>query len=256
MKILIVEDEPLAAERLQKLLQEIDRHVEVVAIADSIKSTVAWLNQNDPPDIILMDIELADGQSFEIFGQVTIKSSVIFTTSYDEYALRAFKVNSIDYLLKPVKKEDIKKSLEKYEALRKQFARPTPSVDIGSLLAELKQLHNKTTRNRFLVKMGQRLVSIETSEIAYFYADGRLSYFKTWNNQKYVVDYTIDQLEQMLDSDDYYRVNRAFIVRVKAVAQIHMYFNGKLKLELNPSTEKEVLVSKERAKEFKEWMGK
>lgn len=254
MEILIIEDEQLGAEKLARMLQSIDPSVKIVGNTRSIESSVEWLLHHTHPDIILMDIELTDGQSFEIFNHVAIKSMVIFTTSYDEYALKAFKLNSVDYLLKPVKKEELKTALDKYHQWKQKFS--SPALNIEQLISELNRQQPKSWRSRFLVKQGQKLVSVETSEVAYFYADGRLSYLITWGRQKYVLDYTIEELEQMLDPQQFYRANRGFIIQVKSVAQIHTYFNGKLKLELHPVCEKEVLVSREKATEFKEWMGK
>jgi two-component system response regulator LytT len=149
----------------------------------------------------------------------------------------------------------LKNSLDKYSNIKKQF-NTSPNYSIEALVTELKAQNNKNYRNRFLVKQGQKLVSVETTEIAYFYDDGRLCYFTTWNKLKYVVDYNMDELEIMLNPDTFYRANRGFIICIKSVAQIHNYFNGKLKLDLNPPTDKEVLVSREKAMEFKEWMGK
>ncbi|HEV7331027.1 MAG TPA: LytTR family DNA-binding domain-containing protein [Flavisolibacter sp.] len=255
MKVLIIEDEELGIERLTKHLNSIDPSIEIVGATGSITDSVQWFHTNPHPDIVLMDIELSDGQSFAIFNEVDIKSTVIFTTSYDEFALKAFKVNSIDYLLKPIKKEDLRNSLDKYHQLKQQYA-PSPSVQIETLLSELKLQQKKTYRNRFLVKQGQRLVSIESTDIAYFYAEGRLCFFKTWNKAKYIVDYTLDELEEMLDPQAFYRANRGFIVQVKSIAQIQTHFNGKLLLELEPATEKEVVISREKASEFKEWLGK
>jgi DNA-binding LytR/AlgR family response regulator len=254
MEVLIIEDEQLGVEKLTRLLTSIDPSIKIVGNTRSIKSSVEWLLQHQQPDIILMDIELTDGQSFEIFNHVTIKSMVIFTTSYDEYALQAFKVNSVDYLLKPIKREELKNALEKYQQWQQKFS--SASLNIEHLINELKQQQSKSWRSRFLVKVGQKLISIETSDIAYLYAEGRLSFFITWDNQKHVLDYTIEELEQMLDPNQFYRANRAFIIHIKAVSQIHNYFNGKLKLELQPATDKEVLISREKATEFKEWMGK
>ena len=254
MKILIIEDEQLGAEKLIRLLESIDSSIEIVGNTRSIKSSVEWLLQHEHPDIILMDIELTDGQSFEIFSHVEIKSMVIFTTSYDEYALQAFKVNSVDYLLKPIKREELKSALDKYQLWQQKFS--APSLSIEQLISELKQQQSKVWRSRFLVKQGTKLQSIEIRDIAYFYADGRLSYFVAWDKQKYILDYTLEELEQMVDPQDFYRANRGFIIHVKAVAQIHNYFNGKLKLDLKPGIDKEVLISREKATEFKEWMGK
>ncbi len=254
MEILIVEDEQLGAEKLIRMLISIDPSISIVGHTRSIKATVEWLLQHAHPDIILMDIELTDGQSFEIFNHVNIKSMVIFTTSYDEYALQAFKVNSVDYLLKPIKKEELQHALDKYHEWRQKFS--TPTVNVEHLIQQLKQQQSNVWRSRFLVKLGQKLLSVETRDIAYFYADGRLSYFVTWSKQKFIVDYTIEELEPMLDPQQFYRANRAFIVHIKAIAQTHSYFNGKLKLDLQPPIDKEVLISRERATNFKEWMGK
>ena len=256
MKILIVEDEELAVKKLHKMLISLDREIEVVANTDSIASSVEWLQQNPRPDLILMDIELSDGQSFEIFNQVEVKSPVIFTTSYDEYALKAFKVNSVDYLLKPIQKEDLAAALEKY---KKMFASSTASspINMEELVKELQQkLQPKEFRKRFLVKNVQKLVSIETGEIAYFYSDGRLNFFKTLDNKKYVVDYTMDELEEMLDPEKYFRISRSFYVSINSVEQIHDYFGNRLILTLQPPVDKEALVSREKVTEFKKWMGK
>lgn len=257
MKILIIEDEPLGAETLEQYLAEIDPSIVVAGITESIKSSVEWLQNNPPPEIILMDIELADGQSFEIFNLVKITSAVIFTTSYDEYALKAFKVNSIDYLLKPIKKAELEKAIDKYRQLKELFAANDSGMNIERLLSDLRLQQSKTQRNRFLVKQGQRLVSVEVEDIAYFFAEGRLSYFCTWNKNKYVVDYTMEELESMLNPQAFFRANRSYIIHIKSVLQIHNYFNGKLKLDIKPAIEKdEVVISREKAAAFKDWMGK
>ncbi|HEU0110515.1 MAG TPA: LytTR family DNA-binding domain-containing protein [Flavisolibacter sp.] len=259
MKILIVEDEDLAVKKLKKTLMSVDETATVVGEADSIKSTVQWLQDNPSPDLILMDIELADGQSFEIFNHVQVKSPVIFITSYDEYALKAFKVNSVDYLLKPVQKEDLHAALDKYKEMKKMYTKEsaTSQVMIEDLVKELQQkLQTKEFRKRFLVKLGQKLVSVEVEDIAYFFSDGRLNFFKTFDNKKYVVDYTMDELNEMLDPDKYFRISRSFFISVNSVAQIHDYFGNRLMLQLKPETEKEAIVSREKVTEFKNWLGK
>jgi DNA-binding LytR/AlgR family response regulator len=259
MNILIVEDEDLAVKKLKKTLYSVDDSATVVGESDSIKSTVNWLKSNPSPDLILMDIELADGQSFEIFNHVQVKSPVIFITSYDEYALKAFKVNSVDYLLKPVQKEDLQAALEKYRNMKKLYtAEPaTSQVMIEDLVKELQQkLQTKDYRKRFLVKLGQKLVSVEVDDIAYFFSDGRLNFFKTLDNKKYVVDYTMDELNEMLDPEKYFRISRSFFISVNSVVQIHDYFGNRLMLQLKPETEKEAIVSREKVTEFKNWLGK
>lgn len=257
MKILIVEDEDLAVKKIQKTLAEVDNDAEVIGVTDSIQSTVNWLERNNAPDLILMDIELSDGQSFEIFSRTKVKSAVIFTTSYDEYALKAFKVNSIDYLLKPVQKEELSAALEKFKTMVGFKPADKSEISMDALVKELQQkLQPKEYRKRFLVKHGQKLVSIETDDIAYFFSDGRLNFFKTIDNRKFVVDYTMDELEDMLDPQRYFRISRSFYVSVESIEQIHDYFGNRLLLQLKPAIDKETIVSREKVTDFKKWMGK
>ena len=252
MKILIIEDEELAVKKLQKTLLLVDATTEVVGTAESIQASVEWLQSNETPDLILMDIELADGQSFEIFNLTEVKSPVIFTTSYDEYALKAFKVNSVDYLLKPIQREELEAALNKFRKLSNKA-----DINIDSLVKELQQkLQPKEYRKRFLVKHAQKLVSIEVDEIGYFYSDGRLNFFKTTDNRKFVVDYTMDELEEMLDPEKYFRISRSFYVSINSVDKIDDYFGNRLILGLKPAVDKEALVSREKVTEFKKWMGK
>lgn len=260
MKVLIVEDEELAVKKLVKTLAAVDPDAEVVGVADSIMATVKWINENPLPDLILMDIELSDGQSFEIFNRVAIKCPVIFTTSYDEYALKAFKVNSVDYLLKPIQKEDLDSALQKMHQLKSMYNQSDPKggdMNIESLVKELQEkLQLKEYRKRFLVRHAQKLVSVDTDEIAYFFSDGRLNFFKTHDNKKFVVDYTMDELEEMLDPQKYFRISRSFYISVNSVEQIHDYFGNRLLLHLKPAVDKESIVSREKVTDFKKWMGK
>jgi two-component system response regulator LytT len=254
MKILIVEDEELAVKKLQKNLLAVSETAKVVGVTDSIKSTVEWLQDNPQPDLILMDIELADGQSFEIFNLTEVKSPVIFTTSYDEFALKAFKVNSLDYLLKPVQKEELQAALNKYQKLKQGAG---GDINLETLVKELQQkLKPKTFRKRFLVKHAQKLASVEIDDISYFYSDGRLNFFKTNDNKKYVVDYTMDELEDMLDPEVYFRISRSFYVSINSVDKIDDYFGNRLILGLKPVVDKEALVSREKVTDFKNWLGK
>lgn len=259
MNILIVEDEELAVKKIKKTLAAVDESAEVKGVTDSIESTVRWLEENKQPDLILMDIELADGQSFEIFKLTDVKSPVIFTTSYDEYALKAFKVNSIDYLLKPVQKEELEIAVNKYKKLKIEKANAA-SEDVLNMDALVKQLQQKLQpkeyRKRFLVKHGQRLVSIDVKDIAYFFSDGRLNFFITYDNKKFVVDYTMDELETMIDPDMFFRISRSFYVSLKSIEKIDDYFGNRLILALKPVLDKEALVSREKVSDFKRWMGK
>ncbi|MFD2571284.1 LytR/AlgR family response regulator transcription factor [Spirosoma soli] len=262
MNVLIVEDEDLAVRKLQKLVREVDPTLSLVGVTASIEDTVEWMQHNPSPDLIFMDIELADGQSFEIFERTEVRSTVIFTTSYDEYALQAFKVNSIDYLLKPIQKEDLQRSLKKFHDLHParqsdEQAGGGQPFNLDKLLRELQlQQQPKDYRKRFLVRQGQRLLSVETSEIAYFYTDERFSFFRTHTNQKFLVDYTLDELADALDPADFYRINRGVIVTHRSVVQIQPYFGNRLALTMQPVFDKEAIVSREKVSEFKKWMGK
>jgi DNA-binding LytR/AlgR family response regulator len=258
MKLLIVEDEELAVEKLQLMVQALVPEAEVVGATGSISKTVEWLAQHGQPDVILMDIELSDGHSFEIFNQVTVEAPVIFTTSYDEYALKAFKVNSIDYLLKPIQKEELKRAFEK---LRKQQAGKNTdhisSFNIQRLVEELQlQFNAKAFRKRFLVKQGLKHLPVEVEEIAYFYVYDRAILFRTHDNRKYVLDYTMEELEQLLDPAVFFRINRSFIASIKSVTALHDYFNSRLLLDVQPAFEDKIVVSREKVAEFKKWVGK
>ncbi len=251
MRILIIEDEALAAKKIRKMVEEIYPEIKVEGVTDSIASSVEWLNSHPHPELILMDIELADGQSFEIFNRVDVKSVIVFTTAYDEYAIRAFKVNSIDYLLKPVTPEDLKRAIEKY----KSFQPTSNSIDMNAVLLALRKEPSAMFKHRFLVKQGQRYIPVDLSEIAYFYTEEKVSFIKTYNDQRYVVDHSLDELEQLLDPELFFRANRQFIVSNKALDSIHNHFNGKLKIMLKPHAPDEVYVSRERAGDFKKWLG-
>jgi DNA-binding LytR/AlgR family response regulator len=258
MKILIVEDEEMAVKKLTRTLASVEPAAEVVGVAGSIRETVDWLNAHPTPELILMDIELADGQSFQIFEETEVKSTVVFTTSYDEYAIKAFKVNSIDYLLKPIQKDDLRAALDKYTQVKSLYQAPAtePAMNVSSLIRELQQLQPKEYRQRFLVQYAQKLVSIETSHIAYFYSEERLNLFRTFEGKKMAVDYTLDELEAMLDPSRFFRISRSFLVAIESVEQIQPYFGNRLALQLKPAIDKEVIVSREKLTPFKNWMGK
>lgn len=262
MQVLIVEDEPLAVKKLTRLLLETDPSIQIAGTAGSIRASVEWLEENPAPELIFMDIELSDGQSFEIFQRTRVKSPVIFVTSYDEFALQAFKVNSVDYLLKPVQREDLAQAIDKYRDLKIQYAREANpiSASIENLLLSLSggqpAAANREYRSRFLVKHLQKYVTVDVADIAYFWSEGRVNFFKTRAGQKYLVEYTMEELEDMLQPRDWFRVSRQFIVSVPAVSEIHPYFNNRLLLRLKPQEPEEVTVSRERVHDFKVWLGK
>jgi two-component system, LytTR family, response regulator LytT len=258
MNILIIEDEAIAARRLKKMVSDFDSSNHIVGQLDSVESAVNWFENNPEPDLVLCDIELADGQSFEIFNKTTVKSPVIFTTAYDEYAIKAFKVNSVDYLLKPIKEEDLKISIDKFKQMRKAFAsNDNASLNIQSLIDELNTQKQATFnyRERFLIKQGQRYITVNTEDTAYFYTKGKAVFLKCRDTKEYIVDYSLDDLEKMMDPKHFFRANRQFLVELKTVDKINMWFNGKLKVQLRPDTTEEVIISREKAGDFKQWLG-
>ncbi|MGV3556896.1 LytR/AlgR family response regulator transcription factor [Larkinella arboricola] len=257
MTILIIEDETIAARQLKNMVLKAEADAEVVGVLDGVATSVQWLSSHPAPDLILMDIELVDGQSFEIFGQVDVKSPVIFTTAYDEFALKAFRVNSIDYLLKPIEETALRRSLLKFRQLKEVYGAPGPFQQIENLISELgrRAMPAGTYRDRFLVRQGQRLIPVGAGEVAYFFSQNKASFIRTYDNRLFHLDYTLDELEENLNPQHFYRANRQFIVSHKAVEKLHFYFNNKLKVELRPAVEEEVLVSREKATAFRRWLG-
>ncbi|WP_128545849.1 LytR/AlgR family response regulator transcription factor [Larkinella soli] len=275
MNILIIEDEELTARKLRRLVQEVEPTAQVVGITGSVEESVEWLRTQPGPDLILMDIELADGQSFDIFNRIRVTSPVIFTTAYDEFAIKAFKVNSIDYLLKPVKEEDLRSALSKLQAMRQALGGPAtggpaPNLE-ASLAGLLRQLQAVVPaaappspetpfppapyRDRFLIRQGQRLFSVGIDEVAYFFSRNKMSFLKTRDEHDWMVDYTMDELAAMLDPRRFFRLNRQIIAELRSVDKVHLYFNGKLKISLRPAAEEEVIVSREKSAEFRQWLG-
>ncbi len=246
LKVLIVEDEIPAARRLARVLNETGYPVQVIETTDSIEDTVNFLRFGNRPDLILMDIHLADGACFEIFKQIEVKTPVIFITAYDQYAINAFKVNSIDYLLKPVKTEELKDALDKFSSLRQPF---------NQLFDVLKELSPAKTawQKRFIVKSGNTLKAIETNNIAMFYAEDKVVMLLTLGENRYIIDQTLDKLQSVLDPARFFRVSRKVIIHDAAIKSMSPYFRGKIKLELVMKTPLEVLVSSEKSDVFKSW---
>ena len=250
MKIVIIEDEAVAARRLQKLVLEAEPTAEILVLIDSVEGAVKWCMENASPDLFFMDIQLADGLSFEIFERVEIKTPIIFTTAFDEYAIKAFKVNSVDYLLKPLEKEALERALNKFKEGNKK-----ENSDLKSILFELMK-ERSISRERFLVKKGDSFFPLLTNDIAYFYAEDKVVFAKTKSNQRYLIEFTLDNLESMLNPEIFYRANRQFLICVDAVNQLKNSFNGKLKAIVTPDSNEEIIISREKAQAFKNWLGK
>lgn len=255
IKIVLIEDELYNLRLLEDMIKKLRPDWAVVKTFESVKESVDWLTHNPPPDLLFMDIQLADGLCFSIFDQVEVKSLVIFTTAYDNYALRAFKVNSIDYLLKPFKEKDLEAAIEKYENFRKLPVKIDNKLDSSEILDAIRK-GEKKYRKRFLVSKGPAYYMLSVEDIAYFYSENRNTTAVTFNNQNQVVDFTLDSLEEQLDPDTFYRANRQLIVNIQAIGKVENYFDGKLKMRLNPPFDGELVVSRLRAADFKEWLGR
>lgn len=253
MKVLIIEDEAPAFRRLQKVLEEIKSTIEIVEVIDSVEDSVRWLRNHAAPELIFMDIQLSDGISFEIFEKIKIKSPVIFTTAFDEYMLRAFKVNSIDYLLKPIKKEDLAHSLRKYAGMKEAFS-ANDTGDLNELIRHI-HLNDQKYKTRFLVKKGEQLVSVQSDDIAFFFARNGIIHLQTSEGKVYLVDFTLDELEKQLDPDHFYRANRQFILHFTAIKTVHKWYKSKLLIEPMQSLDEKIIVSAEKASAFKQWLG-
>lgn len=249
IKTLIIEDEEPAYIRLKKLLEQSADDIEVIDWLDSIESSVKWLAKNEAPDLLMLDIQLADGLSFDIFKQIPIESFVIFTTAYDEYAIKAFELNSIDYLLKPVKAEKLALSIEKYRKLNA----PSPQFNINELVSAIEG-KKSAYKKRFLINMGSKIKSVETKNIAYFYVMEKSAFLCTIENKHYPIDFSLDKLESLLDPEIFYRINRQNMVNYNAIEKISVYSKSRIKIETNPISEHELLVSANKSHNFRMWL--
>jgi DNA-binding LytR/AlgR family response regulator len=252
MRVIIIEDEIPAAKRLEKLLHGCNDDIEIVHKSDSIESSVRYLSAAQNIDLIFMDIQLADGLSFDIFEQVKITTPVIFTTAFDQYTLKAFKVNSIDYLLKPIDENELHKSLEKYQRLYSK----TPTDFSDKIVKLMQEMNTVKYKERLLIKRGQQLSYLKIESTAYCYADGKLCYAVDFNGTKYLLENNLAQLEEQLQPDNFYRINRHLLVNIEAVKKVHTWLGGRLKVEVLPATTAETVVSRERVNGFKEWLGR
>lgn len=249
MNVLIIEDEQHTALRLKKLIEEIRPDIQILGILDSIESSLKWLTSHPPPDLIFQDIHLADGSGFEIYSTLSIDVPVIFTTAYDQYAIAAFKVNSIDYLLKPILKEQLESSLEKFDRLiENQEQQDHNYENLLQLLAP------KNFQKRFMVRYGQKIKVVNTEDIAYFFTLSKNNFFKTFSNDEYPSDYSLDKLEPMLDPALYFRINRQIIIHIRSIKEMFSYSKSRVKIELDPPCDFETISSTERSGKFKNWL--
>jgi len=251
MKVIIVEDEIAASENLAFILNSINPEIKVLKVLDSVKSAVAYFSETTEAELVFMDIHLADGISFEIFDQVTINTPIIFTTAYDQYAIQAFKVNSVDYLLKPINEEELSEAIAKHENASKQ-GQPIDDQIQGML--KLIQTKSKAYKTTYLVQKRDELIPIKTTDIAYFYIDTGIVKAMTFNNQLYTISKKLEDIEVELNPDNFHRVNRQSIINKSAIVNIKFYFNGKLIVNTNPKFAERIVVSKAKASSFKDWV--
>ncbi|PWA10871.1 LytR/AlgR family response regulator transcription factor [Flavobacterium laiguense] len=256
MTTIIIEDEKPAARLLQRKLEKIN--IQVGVMLHSVEEALDWFSKNEHPDLIFLDIQLSDGLSFEIFEKIDIKSAVVFTTAYDEYALRAFKLNSVDYLLKPIDEDDLEVAVLKFKdrfKISKITGNESMQFDFEQIKKMLSNPFEKTFKKRYTVKIGQHLKVISTDEIECFFSENKGTYIHTFDNRNYLMDSTLELLEQELDTAAFYRISRKFIISLKAIKEIVMYSNSRLKIVLPSYKEDEVVVSREKVSDFKNWIG-
>jgi DNA-binding LytR/AlgR family response regulator len=250
MKTIIIEDEELAARRLKGLLQECYPEAEVLATLESVADSVQWLNSHTPPDLIFLDIHLEDGLSFSIFDEVNPTSPVIFTTAFDEYAIKAFKLKSLDYLLKPIDKTELCQAIEKYKSWQGAHI-------AQSDLNELLQMINRSKpgfRERYLVVVGEKMKTVDVQEIAYFYSTSSITFLVTFDNRHYTLEQSLEKILPELDPSAFFRVNRQYLVNHKAIVTTHIYPKSRLKLDLNPPVKEMLFVSLDKVTKFKKWL--
>ena len=255
MTTIIIEDEKPAARLLQRKLEKLN--IQVGVMLHSVEEALDWFSKNEHPDLIFLDIQLSDGLSFEIFEKVEIKSAVIFTTAYDEYALRAFKLNSIDYLLKPIDEDDLEIAVAKFKSLlpKQELQTQSLGIDFEQIKRMLTNPFEKNYKKRFTVKIGQHLKVISIDEIECFFSENKGTYLHTFDNRNYLIECTLELLEQELDPADFFRISRKFIIPLKAIKEIVLYSNSRLKVILPSFKEEDVIVSREKVSDFKTWIG-
>lgn len=254
MNVLIVEDEALAAERLEELVKQYNPDIHVLDCIDTVKDTVKFIqNHEHETDLILLDIQLADGKSFEIFDQVRFYTPVIFTTAYDEFTLNAFKLNSIDYLLKPIKYEELQAALQKFERLKENQG--LPIID-KKLISNILRQSAVSYKKRFLVKFGKRMQFKNVEDIAYLYAEDKICHIvEKITRKQYIVDHTLEELDDgLLDPQTFFRINRQFIINITAIREVKSYFNNRLEIILNMPCDEKLVVSRKKVRDFKNWM--
>jgi DNA-binding LytR/AlgR family response regulator len=251
MRVLIIEDEPLAASQLKTLLLKIAYDIEILSVCDTVESSIRWLKENEIPQLIFLDIHLGDGNSFDIFKNFELNVPVIFTTAFDQYAIKAFKLNSIDYLLKPIDETELRTALDKYRLLKNDN---THFFQTEILQQIASNVYKKEFKKRFLVKIGSHLRSIDTNNVLYFYSFQKGTFLKSTDGRNYLLDQTLETIEQIVDPEHFFRINRKYLLSMGAITDAHAYSNSRLKLKVKYQEEDDFLVAREKVKAFKDWL--
>jgi DNA-binding LytR/AlgR family response regulator len=254
MNILIVEDEPFAAQRLEGLIRHIVNDIQTLQIASSVAGAVKWLQSNAAPDLLFCDIHLGDGLSFEIMEQVKVTSPIIFTTAYDQYAIQAFKHNSVDYLLKPIDETELKNAIDKFRHQKQSSSPVIPLPDYAQLVQMMQQMNKPSFKDRFTVKVGPRIKIIQQNEILYFFSFQKGTFIRTIDSRNHLIENTLEVIEQLIDPALYFRINRKYIVSLQNIAEIITESSSRLKLKMPHQEEDDLIVARERVKEFKDWI--
>lgn len=255
IKVLIIEDEPFAQNELKRLLSNSSYTSIVLDCIDSIEDALIWFDENEHPDLVFLDIQLSDGLSFEIFEKTKILSPIIFTTAFDEYAIQAFKVNSIDYLLKPIEPDALEIALEKFAELKDHYSSKQTNISEAQIAHLLEFTKPKEEfKSRFLIKIGDQIKYIFVENIAYFFAEDNVVFLVAENAEKYIIDYSLNQLTNYLNPGSFFRLNRSYFVNIKSIHKIHKFFNSRLKVELKPATDEDLLISRVKVPDFLKWV--
>jgi two-component system, LytTR family, response regulator len=252
MNVVILEDEHLTAERIITLLRKIDQEIRVLAVIDSVRRSAEWFRSNPKPDLVFMDIQLADGLSFDIFSMVPVEAPVIFITAFQEYAIRAFKVNSVDYLLKPVSEEDLRAALAKYRRYHNQEL-SVPLIG-GELLRNIREMIGKPLKSRFMVRVGEHIRTVDVEHVLYFFSLQKGTYLHSDDQRNYAIDYTLGGLEEILDPTIFHRINRRYLISHRAIRDLLTLSSSKIKVSLVDSDEDDIYVSRDRMSSFKDWL--
>jgi len=250
MKAIIIEDEKYAAIRLESMIIECDNTIEIVSKLQSVKESVEWLKSNPNPDLIFLDIQLEDDLCFSIFDQVSVRSQIIFTTAFDEYAIKAFKLKSIDYLLKPVNREDLNQAISKFKSWSSERSVIINSDELRDLIIQQQKPH----RDRFSVTVGEKLKTISVNDIAYFFSTSGITFAVLNTKNQYSIDLSLDTIKEQLNPCDFFRINRQYLVKLSAIKNVHVFPKSRLKLELDPPASDEIFVTQEKVPEFKKWI--